>query len=171
MPPEPEPIWARWNAKAPDAMANDYVDADDGYLAAVEALDDATRGRPRVPFHLGSVDLASYLTLQLTEHTLHNWDIRAAFHPGVTLAASAVPPLIDVLLTIDEGLSLRLLNEEQAAAIRPCPGRLELPTEALMRLAAGRLDPDHTPARTGTYGRPTLDDLRQLFPGLLVCGR
>jgi hypothetical protein len=98
-PPDPEPIWARWNAKAPEAMAYDYIDADDRYLATVEELDDATRERLRVPFHLSSVDLATYLTLRLTEHTLHNWDIRVAFDPAATLAASAVPPLIEVLLT------------------------------------------------------------------------
>jgi hypothetical protein len=33
VPPDPEPIWARWNAKTPQAMATDYVDADDHYLA------------------------------------------------------------------------------------------------------------------------------------------
>lgn len=197
-PPDPEPIWARWNAKVPEAMASDFVDADDRYLATVEALDDATCERLRVPFHVNMVDLATYLILRLTEHTLHNWDIRVTFDPGATLAATAVPPLIDALLVgaaqvanrdtadrltpaelvittiephghyllaIDEGLSLRVLDEEQAAASRPGAGRLELPTEALMRLVSGRLDPEHTPARTVTEGRPTLDDLRALFPG------
>jgi uncharacterized protein (TIGR03083 family) len=195
-PPDPEPIWARWNAKTPEAMANDFVDADDRYLASVAALDDATRGRLRVPFHVNLVDLATYLTLRLTEHTLHNWDIRVTFDPDATLAAPAVPALIEImldgaaeasdrttagrlapaelvittvepdgryLLTIDDGLSLRLLNERQAG--RPGAGRLDLPTEALMRLVSGRLDPDHTPARTVAEGRPTLDDLRALFPG------
>jgi len=197
-PPLSEPIWARWNAKAPEAMANDYIDADDRYLAAVEELDDATRKRLRVPFYLSSVDLATYLTLRLTEHTLHDWDIRVAFDPAATLAASAVRQLTQVLLTgaaevsdattagqlapaelvvgtvepdswylltIDGGVSLQLLDEDQATAIRPGAGRLELPTEAFMRLVAGRLDPDHTPAGTVTEGRPTLDDLRRLFPG------
>ena len=150
------------------------------------------------PFYRSSVDLATYLTLRLTEHTLHDWDIRVAFDPAATLAASAVRQLTQVLLTgaadmsdattagqlapaelvvgtvepdswylltIDGGVSLQLLDEEQATAIRPGAGRLELPTEAFMRLVAGRLDPDHTPAGTVTEGRPTLDDLRRLFPG------
>jgi uncharacterized protein (TIGR03083 family) len=196
-PPDPEPIWARWNAKTPEAMAYDYVDADDRYLTTVEALDAATRERLRVPFHLNPVDLATYLTLRLTEHALHNWDIRVAYDPEATLAAAAVPSLIDVLvasaaevserttaarlapaqllittvephgrylLTINDSVSLRPIDD-QAAAIRPGVGRLELPTEALMRLVAGRLDPQHTPARTVTHGTPTLDDLRELFPG------
>jgi hypothetical protein len=150
----------------------------------------------RVPFHLDRVDLGSYLTLRLTEHTLHNWDVRVAFDPGATLAAPALPLLIAVLLsgvaqvsdrqtadrlapaelvistvepdgryllTIDEGVSLRLLEEGQAAPSR-ATGLLELPTEALMRLVSGRLDPEHTPDRAVAAGRPTLDDLRLLFP-------
>jgi uncharacterized protein (TIGR03083 family) len=198
VPPDPDPIWARWNAKTPQAMATDYVDADHRYLAAVEALDDATRERLKVPFQLTSVDLATYLTVRLSEVTLHDWDIRVAFDPAATLAAPAVPLLIGILitgaaevsdattasrlapaelliatrepdgryqLTIDDGLSLRLLDDAAAVAHQPDAGRLELPTEALMRLVAGRLDPDHTPARTVTAGRPTLDDLRKLFPG------
>jgi uncharacterized protein (TIGR03083 family) len=198
VPPDPEPIWARWNAKTPQAMATDYVDVDDRCLGAVEALDDATREGLTVPFQLTSVDLATYLTVRLTEHALHNWDIRVTFEPAATLAAPAVPLLIGILLTgsaevsdraaasrlapaelviatvepdgrylltIDDGLSVRLLDDAEAAAHQPNAGRLELPTEALMRLVAGRLDPDHTPTQTVTSGRPTLDDLRKLFPG------
>jgi uncharacterized protein (TIGR03083 family) len=196
-PPHPQPLWERWNAKTPGAMASDYADADDRYLTTVEGPDDATRERLRVPFHLDQVDLSTYLTLRLTEHTLHNWDIRVTFDPQATLAPAAVPLLIDILvtgaaevsdrttatrltpaeliitsiepdsrylLTIDESVSLRLLDEH-AAAIQPGAGRLELPTEALMRLVAGRLDPQHTPARSVSDGRPILNDLRQLFPG------
>ncbi len=40
---------------------------------------------------------------------------------------------------------------------------LELPADALIRLVAGRLDPDHTPA--GIVGASHLDELRQVFPG------
>jgi uncharacterized protein (TIGR03083 family) len=44
-------------------------------------------------------------------------------------------------------------------------GGLDLPAEAFLRLTAGRLDPDHTPPATNARGRPTLDELRALFPG------
>jgi hypothetical protein len=44
-------------------------------------------------------------------------------------------------------------------------GELDLPAEAFLRLIAGRLDPDHTPPGTDARGRPTLDELRALFPG------
>ena len=40
---------------------------------------------------------------------------------------------------------------------------LELPAEAFARLIYGRLDPDHTPAFTGT--EELMDVLRQTYPG------
>jgi hypothetical protein len=44
-------------------------------------------------------------------------------------------------------------------------GSLWLPAEALVRLVAGRLDPAHTPAGTRAEGRPSLNELRRLYPG------
>jgi hypothetical protein len=44
-------------------------------------------------------------------------------------------------------------------------GSLRLPTEALVRLVTGRLDPAHTPAGTRAEGQPSLDELRRLYPG------
>jgi hypothetical protein len=59
-----------------------------------------------------------------------------------------------------------------SAQARLCPaedgkvsGSLRLPTEALARLVTGRLDPAHTPAGTVAEGRPSLDELRRLYPG------
>jgi hypothetical protein len=51
-----------------------------------------------------------------------------------------------------------------AATDEPADARLELPAEALVRLAYGRLDPDHTPS-TVTADGVDLDLLRQVFPG------
>jgi hypothetical protein len=42
-------------------------------------------------------------------------------------------------------------------------GQLTIPAEAFIRLLAGRLDPDHTPAVTATG--VGLDRLRRMFPG------
>ena len=39
-----------------------------------------------------------------------------------------------------------------------------MPAEALLRLAYGRLDPAHTPARS-TADPADLDQLRAIFPG------
>ena len=44
-------------------------------------------------------------------------------------------------------------------------GSVWLPAEALVRLVADRLDPAHTPAGTRAEGRPSLNELRRLYPG------
>jgi hypothetical protein len=43
-------------------------------------------------------------------------------------------------------------------------GEVTMPAEALLRLAYGRLDPDHTPAGV-TGDDADLGTLRQIFPG------
>ena len=42
---------------------------------------------------------------------------------------------------------------------------LEIPAESWLRLVAGRLAPEHTPAGVSATGAVTLDQLRQIFPG------
>jgi hypothetical protein len=44
-------------------------------------------------------------------------------------------------------------------------GRLTLPTEAWLRLVAGRLTPPHTPGGINATGAADLDLLRRVFPG------
>ena len=39
------------------------------------------------------------------------------------------------------------------------------PVESAVRLLAGRLAPEHTPAGVGVTGNLTLDELRAAFPG------
>jgi hypothetical protein len=40
-----------------------------------------------------------------------------------------------------------------------------MPAEALVRLTAGRLSPERTPAGVTSEGALTVDDLRSVFPG------
>jgi hypothetical protein len=115
----------------------------------VEGLDDATRERLRAPSHADLVDFSTYLPLLidvLVTGTAEVCDRTTATRmPPAELVIATTEPDNRYLLTIGESVSLRLLDE-QAAAIHPGAARLELPTEALMRLGAGRLDPQHTPA-------------------------
>jgi hypothetical protein len=73
-----------------------------------------------------------------------------------------VDPTFD--LTLSLGTDTVSLVPSVAPAI---PNRvvadLELPTEALVRLVYGRLDPAHTPPFRGDMD---LDELRQVFPGV-----
>jgi uncharacterized protein (TIGR03083 family) len=193
--PDREAIWARWNALPPEDMASGFVEADDRYLAAVEQLDQQRRDALLVPFFLGPTPLAGVLTFRLHEHALHNWDVQVSLEPDAAVLAEAVPLLLDlpptmirfaarpaeadlptpvrlaVRTTDPDGRYLLAVSDGQAE-LRPADGgaddatgELDLPAEAFLRLAAGRLDPDHTPAATRTSGYPGLPQLRTLLPG------
>jgi hypothetical protein len=63
---------------------------------------------------------------------------------------------------------LTLGPEAVELAEGPAPdaeSQLELPAAALLRLVAGRLDSDHTPAGVSVSGPVGLDRLRDTFPG------
>jgi len=92
---------------------------------------------------------------------------------GASLAdAEVLGTLAPARLTVATLDPARQFMLDLGVRARLCPaqngqvsGSLRLPTEALIRLVTGRLDPAHTPAGTVTEGRPTLDELRRLYPG------
>jgi uncharacterized protein (TIGR03083 family) len=85
--------------------------------------------------------------------------------PGpVRLAIRTTGPQRHYRLVIS-GEEADLQDAGTADPAEDATGVLEIPAEAFLRLVAGRLDPDHTPAGTRARGRPTLDELRALFPG------
>src|SRR6266568_5939686 len=94
--PDREAIWARWNALPPEGMAGGFVEHDDRYIAAVEALDPERREQIEVPFVLSPTSLAGVLTFRLHEHAQHSWDVRVSLDPHATLLDDAVPLLLDL---------------------------------------------------------------------------
>jgi uncharacterized protein (TIGR03083 family) len=85
--------------------------------------------------------------------------------PGpVRLAIRTTSPQRRYLLTVS-GEQAELLHVDADAGTDDITGELELPAEAFLRLAAGRLDPAHTPADIHAAGTPDLHQLRTLFPG------
>ena len=58
----------------------------------------------------------------------------------------------------EEGVRLEAGNDGATATF-------DGPLEAGIRLMAGRLKPEHTPAGVGVTGNVTLDELRKVFPG------
>lgn len=81
----------------------------------------------------------------------------------VRLALATTDPDRRYLLTASaDGAELQAAD---SADPTDTTGQLRLPAEAFVRLVSGRLDPDHTPADTEATGRPTLTQLRALFPG------
>jgi uncharacterized protein (TIGR03083 family) len=186
-PVDPEPIWAQWNAKDPDAKAADALTADRVFIERLHALTDEERDQFSVATGPLRLDLQTFLRLRLNEHVLHSWDIAVTFEPAAVLAPDSVELILETVPMIagfvgkptgstkplqvtttqptrrfvfglsDERVSLAP-SEDLAQA------DLELPAEALVRLVYGRLDPDHTPGFEGAD--EDLDELRAAFPGV-----
>jgi hypothetical protein len=128
------------------------------------------------------------MRMRLAEHVLHTWDIAVVLDPSSTLSPEAAGLVLGFLPTLVDRTgnpgkarlragvvttepSARLLLELSGDSARLSPEtavsttELKLPTESLVRLVYGRLDPDHTP--TGVVvADDTLAALRDAFPGV-----
>ena len=93
------PIWDRWNALEPREVADRFAEADRRFVEAFEALgaDQLDAMQIKLPFLPDPVDVATAVGFRLNEHTLHSWDVFAAFDPSATLAPESVELLIDRL--------------------------------------------------------------------------
>ncbi len=182
-----QPIWAEWNAKAPDDQARDGIVADGELMAAFEGLDAQQRDEWQLNFFGTDRDFAGLVQMRLGEHSLHTWDVVVALDPKAQLLPDAVDVLIDTLeplvaragKPLDTQLVVGIETEEPArnfvltvdadgAILGPLDARFEadsllaLPAEAFVRLVYGRLDPEHTPPGVED---PILDTLRTVFVG------
>jgi uncharacterized protein (TIGR03083 family) len=184
------PFWAAWNERDPEAQARDSLTATATFIEQLRALDDAALSRPITPFGM-NMTIGDLPRLRVGEHALHSWDIAVAFDPSATVAPDAVELLIESVPALvaragkPQGRSFAMrvrttspardfvLTVDDRAELRPFAGEaveatLELPTEALLRLAYGRLDAAHTPAHAMVADGPEpigFGDLRRVFPG------
>jgi hypothetical protein len=187
-----EPIWERWNAKAPADQAADALVADRVLVDRLESLDPAAREAWHLPMFGADRGLSDVLRLRLGEHVVHTWDIDVTTDGDTVLPDDATALLIDTLdelvartgepsdppltvLITTSGPTRRLVltvgGDDGAVSLASAEGSgspegaptLELPAEALVRLVYGRLDPGHTPVVGGD--RHLLDRLRGVFPG------
>jgi uncharacterized protein (TIGR03083 family) len=183
-----EAIWDEWNAKDPDTQAADSLRADDQLQARLATLTAEDQDRMRLAMGPMELDLLTFLTLRLNEHSLHTWDVAVTFDASATLPDDETELIVDSLpmmarfagkpTGVDRDFSIRttLPSRTFSLALRPdgvalSPGDpgdepdLELPADALIRLVFGRLDPDHSPAPMGAAAAHDLDELRRAFPG------
>jgi uncharacterized protein (TIGR03083 family) len=183
-------VWARWNAMAPADVARESLETNERLLSTFENIDDDVLAATKVDmgFLPAPVDVATVASLRLSEHALHSWDVYVGFDPATPLADFTVPILLgsltmmggffarpidrDIQMTLattapDRAFALHLTADGGRVTEGEAEGanRATLPAEALIRLASGRLGPDHTPAGVTTTGDVTLDDLRRVFPG------
>jgi uncharacterized protein (TIGR03083 family) len=174
-----------------DALAA-FRQSDERLVALYEGLDAATLDDLRVDlgFLPAPIDVATTVTFRLSEHALHSWDVHVAFERAAVLAPYMVPFLTEhisrlaawtarpagrtgrVRIETTEPEQHLLLELGDRVSLGPDPDpageagtTLRLPTEALVRMAAGRLGPAHTPDTVAIEGDLTLDDLRAVFPG------
>jgi uncharacterized protein (TIGR03083 family) len=178
-------VWDDWNARTPEDQAAGALEADAGYLAAVDALSEAQRADFRFEMGPFQLDFTGFIGLRLNEHVLHTWDVEVALVPSATLPTESVGAVLDNLgiivgfagkptgteLTVhfsttgpDRQLTLAL-GADSVQLSPSAPGAatdLELPAEALVRLVYGRLDADHAPS---VSDEALLAELRKAFPG------
>jgi uncharacterized protein (TIGR03083 family) len=184
------PIWDVWNAKSPDDQAADGLSSDEKYVRALEQLSDEDLAGISLSLFGLTLDSVGLIRLRLGEHALHTWDVAVSLDPAAEVSPNAVELLIDNVPAFlaprlgrapDVPFRTRirtsnpdrdyLLVAADAISMADWPGdgggadsEVRMPSEALLRLAYGRLDPGHTPAEVA--GDPAdLERLRQVFPG------
>jgi uncharacterized protein (TIGR03083 family) len=185
-----QPIWDAWNAKGPEDQAADGLSADENQVRTLEELSDDDLARISLPFFGMKLDAVGAVRLRLGEHALHTWDVAVSGDPAARVSPDAVSLLIDNvpqflaprlgrapdvpfrirILTTDPGRDY-LLVAADPVSMSEWPGdgggadsEVRMPSEALLRLAYGRLDPAHTPAEV-MADAADLDRLRKVFPG------
>jgi uncharacterized protein (TIGR03083 family) len=181
-------IWARWDASAPRAQVEGFLDYNGRWLDTVEAF--TPEQRSSLTVDLGylpePVPLLTALGMRLNEVANHSWDARVAFEPHAEVDADSAALVVE-LLTGPLGFMLGFLAKpaelaDPVSIAVPGAGlviddavtvvdHLESPSatfngpaEAFVRLVSGRLKAPHDKG-VSVEGNVTLDDLRRVFPG------
>jgi uncharacterized protein (TIGR03083 family) len=181
-------IWARWDASAPRAQAEGFLEYNGRWLDKVEALTPEQRSSLTVDlgFLPEPVPLVTALGMRLNEVANHSWDVRVAFDAHVGVDADSAAVLVDLLTgPVSFMLSFLAKPAELADPVSVAiPGaglaiddavtvvdHLESPSatfngppEAFVRLISGRLKAPYDKGVT-IDGGITLDDLRRVFAG------
>lgn len=188
-------VWDRWNAMTAQQQADGFLQSNRVLVSSYEKLDDQQRSDLRVDlgFLPEPVDVATAAAFRLNEFALHSWDVRVVQDPKAAVAPEAVENLLDVSSYMFGWISKPVLGRRVRVAVRttgperqlrldiaPDAVRLTdvtgtdgtgadatvtLPAESWLRLVAGRLAADHTPADVQVSGDVSLDELRRVFPG------
>jgi uncharacterized protein (TIGR03083 family) len=184
-------VWDRWNAWGPVEQRDMYLKHSAEMVSAFEALDADQRERVRVPraFAPAPLPVVAFGGMRLSEAALHGWDVRVALTPTAGLADESAQVLVE-LFDGPLGFLLGFIGRADRIA---GPGLLDLagsgfgvtirdsvtlvspvqnptatftgPLEAAIRLFAGRLGPEYTPADVQVTGNISIDQLRAVFPG------
>jgi uncharacterized protein (TIGR03083 family) len=188
--PDNQSVWDRWNALPPTEQATEFVASDERLVALYESLTPEQREGTTVDLGYlpAPVPIATPLGLRLNEQALHGWDARVGVDPLATLDDDAARLVLQhftdtmsfmfgfigkadrmsgpARIGIGEAATV-VVGESVGieSGVDDTTATFEGPHEAAVRLFAGRLSPDHTPAGVAVKGNVSLDELRQVFPG------
>jgi uncharacterized protein (TIGR03083 family) len=180
-------VWAEWDAKSPRAQVDDALVADAAFAAQVAAVPQADRDRFTTSFGPMTIGFDRAVGMRLSEHLLHEWDVRVTLDPAAALASDGAGHVIGNLGPIvafsgkstggSDTVVIATTDPEGQWAVTTTPDGLTfdridtwdevhvtMPTEALVRLIYGRLPPEHTPDSVEADA-DTLHRLRAMFPG------
>jgi uncharacterized protein (TIGR03083 family) len=181
-------IWARWDASAPRAQAEGFLEHNSRWLDTVEAF--TPEQRTSLTVDLGflpePVPLLTAVGMRLSEVANHSWDVRVAFDPAAGVDAGSADVLVEQLsgpLGFLLGFLAKPAELAEPASVAVPGGALVIddavtvvdhieapsatfngPAEAFIRLVSGRLKAPYDKGVT-VEGSVTLDDLRRVFPG------
>ncbi len=177
-------IWDVWNARSPEEQAARSVEANEGLVSRIESLTPEQRAAFQVQmFGPVPMDLAGFLSMRLSEHATHTWDVAVALDPAARIAPDAVDLLIDTVPRLagfvgkkapaPVAIAVAVTDPERAftldtggvsvlpAGTETTTASLALPAEAFIRLIGGRLDDAADLKASGV----TLADLKSVFTG------
>ena len=183
-----QPVWDAWDARSVDQVKADSIEYGERLVRRFEKLtDDQLRGM-RLNLFGFDLDATGLVRFRLTELAVHVWDIAVALDPVAQVAQPAVDLMVDAMDILverrkpgDDDFRLRIQTTGPTRGFvlsasagqmnlatdngDEVNGELDIPSEALIRLFYGRLDPDHTPDLS-VKGPISLQDLRQMFTAL-----
>jgi uncharacterized protein (TIGR03083 family) len=182
-------IWDVWNAMSPTDQARNSIIADEAFLDRLAAIPADQLDAMQMTLFGGAADATRLLGMRLSEHAIHTWDVIVIRDPDAEVAGDAVSWMVDWLdpaarrsgntqggalevdiTTTDPDRAFRLSVSDTVkllpagADMPPAAAAVRMPASALVRLAYGRLDPEHTPPTVET-DEIDLDTLRRIFPG------
>jgi uncharacterized protein (TIGR03083 family) len=184
-------VWDVWNGKTPDEQVADALAADEQHVQTLEALSDEQLAAVDMDFFgMMRLDAAGMVRMRLSEHVMHTWDVAVMADPAARVQPDSIDLLIDnvpqflsrraqplaeplrVRITTTDPARDYLLTSGESVTMEDWPGdadgsdvpHAQMPAEALLRLAYGRLDADHTPSSV-LADPDVLDKLRAIFPG------
>jgi uncharacterized protein (TIGR03083 family) len=183
-------VWARWDALPPAEQAAAFVEHSERLIATVEALDARQRADLRLDlgFLPAPAPLATALGMRLNEVAAHGWDAHVATDPDAEVDATSAGLLAEAF-SDQLAFLLGFLGKADRVA---GPVRLTVPgwtvvvdddvriergaddptaeftgsLAAALRLLTGRLTEAHTPPDVKVVGNVSLEELRQVFPGI-----